>query len=78
MTLHAERPLSKGSPPGIASLRSVVLLPTATAMVPGAPKASPEQLADPGKCVAYDVQHDAITRPGFGAFLAGEAARIKR
>jgi len=23
-------------------------------------------------------QHDAITRPGFGAFLAGEAARIKR
>jgi hypothetical protein len=28
--------------------------------------------------VAYDVQHDAITRPGFGAFLAGEAARIIR
>ena len=57
-------PLSKWSPSGIASVRCVVVLSTATEIVLDALDMSPKQPADTAKCVAYDEQHDGLTMPG--------------
>jgi hypothetical protein len=65
--------LLKRSPPG--SVRCVVVLSTATGIVLDAFDMSPKQPADAGKCVAYDVQHDALTMRGPERSCASDAVR---
>ncbi len=60
ISLHSIR---EWTPSGSRPVRGAVLLAMALPMFLDALKRSPEQPADTGKCVAYDVQHDALTMP---------------